>query len=138
MKKKFTETQKEVLEAISLCRSKDKFSIHRGDFVFYDVNTVEKQEVDWEEDKLQKELARSKADMYKKKAEWNQAVSMMLMGPGSAPMSAGNSALIGGALAGTTGAIIGAAKRLEQQRKYNESVNSYIVILVNEYICRFN
>ena len=123
--KLFAETQKEVLEAISFCQCKDKFSIHRGDFVFYDVNIVDKQEVDWEKYKQQQDRARSKADMYKAQATLNRAASMMLMGPDSAPMSATNTALLGGALAGTTGAIIGAASGLEQQRKHNEFVNSY-------------
>ena len=121
----FQQSQTEVLEAIKFYRAAEKFTIHRGDFVFFDVNSKEEQAIDWEKYKQQQQEISSQANIYKAQSELRRAASMMMMSPGSAPMSAGNSAILGGVLAGTTGAVIGAATGMEKQLEHNQYVNNY-------------
>ncbi len=101
------------------------FRIHKGEFFYFDAESRTEKKADYEEYKRMERNAKSKAEVLKAQAQLKKIAAMAMFGPGNAPMSTGSSALLGGIVAGTTGAVIGATSAMEKNRKHEEFVQSY-------------
>lgn len=96
----------------------------------YDIAYIEKTAVeviryDREEYDRQKKTLEIHLDALKGKKQLSEVASMMMMSPGSKPMSTSTSAMIGGVIAGTPGAVYGALKGYEKQKNHDSFVASY-------------
>lgn len=129
----FKLTQKEEFESMTFPGFRFKsypFKIHKGDFCFYDyvvngnakVHNVEKTK----EHREEAERNAKRAEIVAKSA---QLAADFMLDPNAAPdaksLSVGTAAMIGGALAGTTGAIIGASSSMEKRREHEGYVQNY-------------
>ena len=119
----FRMTQDEELE--SMIFPNHNFRIHKGEFFYFDSESRTEKKADYEEYKRMENNAKSKAKVLKAQAQLHKVAAMAMFGPGNAPMSTSSSALLGGIVAGTTGAVIGASSAMEKNRKHEEFVQSY-------------